>query len=94
VFALEQVDAVVTSTATESPSPTPTLTNTPGIAACAGDCNQDGVVSVNELATAVNIALGVVNVDQCATFDADKNGSVTVDELVKAVNAALTGCTG
>lgn len=61
-------------------------------ASCVGDCNGDGVVTVNEIIIGVNIALGNQTLDQCPSFDANGNGAVTVDELIKAVNNALNGC--
>jgi hypothetical protein len=64
----------------------------PETAACAGDCNGDGSVTVNELIQGVNIALGTMAVTECPSFDADGNSEVTVSELIKAVNNALTGC--
>jgi hypothetical protein len=59
---------------------------------CTGDCNQDGLVTVDELVKGVNIALGLLPVEDCTSFDRNEDGSVTVDELVIAVNAALVGC--
>jgi len=63
-------------------------------AGCAGDCNGDGAVTVDELIKGVNIALGSASLDQCSSFDTNGDGEVTVDELVRAVNNALTGCGG
>jgi hypothetical protein len=68
------------------------VTTTTFGAACAGDCNSDGAVTVDELITGVNIALGGTPLEQCASLDSDGHGAVTVDELVRAVNNALTGC--
>jgi CSLREA domain-containing protein len=59
---------------------------------CLGDCNSNGAVTVDELITGVNIALGTLSVDQCPVFDGNGDGQVTVDELITAVNNALTGC--
>jgi hypothetical protein len=58
---------------------------------CAGDCNGDGTVEVNELIVGVNIALGVVAIAQCPSIG-DSDGMVTVDRLVLAVANALDGC--
>jgi hypothetical protein len=60
--------------------------------ACVGDCNGDGQVTVDELITGVNIALGSADLDTCPVFDSNGDGSVTVDELITAVNNALLGC--
>jgi Ca2+-binding EF-hand superfamily protein len=60
--------------------------------ACTGDCNGDGHVTISELVTAVNIALGSLPAAACSAVDADGNGQVTVDELVGAVGRAEAGC--
>jgi len=59
---------------------------------CAGDCNVDGTVRVNELVTMVAIALGAGEITLCAAGDVNRDGRITVDELVTAVNRALMGC--
>jgi len=59
---------------------------------CAGDCDGDGHVSVDELIMAVAIALGSRPLDDCPGLDADGDGNVSVGELVKAVTAALRDC--
>lgn len=63
-----------------------------GTGACAGDCNDDGVVTVDELIVGVSIALGTVPAAQCAAMDTSGEGQVTVDELIAAVTMALVGC--
>jgi len=65
---------------------------TGSVATCAGDCDGDGSVTVNELIKGVNIALGTLATDQCPSMDVDGDGNITIDELLKAVNAALVGC--
>jgi hypothetical protein len=79
--------ATPTPTTTETPTPIP-----PTPAVCVGDCDDSGTVTVDELIRGVNIALGLVPLDNCGSFDANGNGGVTVNELVQAVNAALEGC--
>ena len=59
---------------------------------CAGDCNGNGSVAINELITAVNIALGNTAIDACAAADGNANGEVAINELIAAVNRALNGC--
>ena len=49
-------------------------------------------MTVDELVTAVNVALGALPVDRCSALDSSGDGEVGVDELVAAVNSALTGC--
>jgi hypothetical protein len=58
------------------------------VSACAGDCENDEAVTVDELIQGIAIAPGIA----CSSFDRDSNGSVTVDELVTALNNALSGC--
>ncbi|MBX3027839.1 autotransporter-associated beta strand repeat-containing protein [bacterium] len=79
------------ATATPSPSPTPTATPTGG-ATCAGDCDGNGAVGINELVLGVNIALGNERVDRCPGFDSNGDGQVGIAELIAAVNNALGGC--
>lgn len=62
-------------------------------ATCSGDCNGDGMVTVNELLLAVNIAtMESVPVELCPSADMDGDGSVTIDEIVVEVGHALNGC--
>ena len=75
--------------ATDTPA-TPTVTPRP--ASCAGDCDGDGAVAINELVTAVGIALGGQPLAACASADQDANGQVAINELIGAVNRALGAC--
>lgn len=59
---------------------------------CAGDCNGDGRVTVDELVHMVNIALGRTDVLACLAGDHDHDGTIVVNEIVAAVNRALTSC--
>jgi YVTN family beta-propeller protein len=78
--------------------PTPTLTPRPTVtpsalpSPCRGDCDGNGVVTVDELVIGVGIALSTQPLDACATLDSDHSMQVTVDELVTAVNNALNEC--
>jgi hypothetical protein len=58
---------------------------------CAGDCDGDGLVTVDELVLAVRLALGD-GLGTCTSLDVDGQAGVTVDELVAAVRNALDGC--
>ena len=60
--------------------------------ACVGDCNGLASVTVDELVEGINIALGVMTLDVCRSFDASGDGFVTVDELLAAIRSALNGC--
>jgi len=73
------------------PGPTPTVTPPPS-GACVGDCDGDHMVSIGELITGVNIALGNTPVSSCEAADADGSGMVVIGELIQAVNNALNGC--
>lgn len=64
----------------------------PASAACVGDCDSDGSVTVDEVVRMVSIALGVMQSSTCAAGDRDNNGEITVDEIVLAVTYALNGC--
>ncbi len=59
---------------------------------CVGDCNSDGSVTVDELQTGINIALGDDVIGSCMNFDRDGDTDVTVDEIVAATDRALVGC--
>ncbi len=62
-----------------------------GAAECA-DCNGDRVVTISELITGINIALGGAEVSACASIDRNNDGRVTIDELIAAITSALYGC--
>ena len=68
------------------------LSARPAAAQCAGDCDGDGEVAINELIIGVNIALGFSEVLDCPSFDTNTDGSVAVNELISGVNALLNGC--
>jgi hypothetical protein len=86
---------VLTNLPTPTPdAPTPTASLTPTATAalpdCAGDCDGDGAVAVNELILGVRSALeGEI---LCAACERDGDGAVSISELVGAVNSALSGC--
>jgi hypothetical protein len=61
---------------------------------CVGDCNGDHQVTVDELPTMVNIALGNAPVMTCAAGDANHDNEITIDEILTALNNALNGCGG
>jgi hypothetical protein len=62
------------------------------VAVCVGDCSEDGRVTVDEVLTMVNAALGLVHVSTCLPSDPDSNGTVTIDEILAGVSNALNGC--
>lgn len=61
-------------------------------AGCVGDCSGDLVVTVDEILTMVNVALGGAPVSACVAGDANGDQLITVDEILTAVNNALNGC--
>jgi hypothetical protein len=63
-------------------------------APCGGDCDLGGTVSIDELITAVRIALGAAGGALCPAVDLNRDGVVSVDEIVASVNRALDGCAG
>ena len=54
-------------------------------AACAGDCDADGRVTIDQLITGVRMALGEAPLTACPAMDADQSGGIQVDDLVAAV---------
>jgi len=60
-------------------------------ASCTGDCGADNAVSVDELITGVDIALGDAAVGSCHSFDRG-DGVVGVEDVVAAVGNAHQGC--
>lgn len=77
---------------TPTPTPLPTPSATAEVSACAGDCSGDGQITVDELITGTNIALGLTPLSACLVFDANGDEQVTIDEILQAVNSALNGC--
>lgn len=88
-----------TPTATPTRTPTNTLTSTPSETptptlprnVCVGDCDGNGQVTVDELLTLVNIALGNAPPSACP-HGVPSGASVDVALIIQAVNNALNGC--
>jgi hypothetical protein len=59
---------------------------------CAGDCNFDRRVSIDELLLGVNMVLENAPHVACPPVDANLDGAVTVNEVIASVRAALNGC--
>jgi hypothetical protein len=59
---------------------------------CIGNCNYSSGVTVDEILTMVNIALGNAAIGSCQAGDANGDGQITVDEILSGVNHALIGC--
>ena len=62
------------------------------VGTCAGDCNEDQQVSIDELVIGINIATDLVPLEGCPALDADADGEVSIDELLISVQNALDGC--
>lgn len=60
--------------------------------ACAGDCNGNDAVAVNEVVTLVNVSLETLPLSACAAGDVNGNGAISIDEIMTAVGFALEGC--
>ena len=75
---------------TSTPILTPTLTPSPP--RCVGDCNNDGVVTVDEILMLVDFALQEASPSGCPVSDEDRNQQITLDEILTAVHNALNGC--
>jgi hypothetical protein len=60
--------------------------------ACAGDCDDSGAVTVDELMAMVNVALDNAAVVTCIAGDRNRDGAITVDEILLAVRSALDAC--
>ena len=73
---------IVVRVNTPKPKPTP----------CRGDCNSDRHVTVDEVLTMMNIALGNSPTSDCIWGDGNHDGTITVDEILAAVSNALNGC--
>ena len=73
--------ATVTAAATATETHTPFATPTGAPAVCTGDCDGSHTVSISELITGVNIALGTRPPSACSAFEAP----VGVAQLVRAV---------
>ncbi|MFI5365207.1 MAG: hypothetical protein ACHQ4J_06250 [Candidatus Binatia bacterium] len=71
-----------------SAPPTPTPTPLP----CAGDCNGNNQVTVDEILTLVDVALIGAPLGPCRAGDINDDGKITIDEILTAVNNALNGC--
>lgn len=66
----------------------------PACQVCVGNCNGSGPVTVDDIITMVNIALGSADISTCSAGDANSDHQITLDEILKAVNNALNGCPG
>ena len=80
------VSATPTLTARPSPSPTPTPTP------CAGDCNGNGRVDIDDFTKAESIIAGQQSFGMCPAFDGNHNGRIDIDDFTVAARNAVLGC--
>lgn len=59
---------------------------------CAGDCDRDRSVTVDEILTGVRILFGSEDISTCPACDRNQDGNITIDEVLAAVGSALNGC--
>ena len=76
-----------TATATTVPTATPTLRG----GDCGADCDGSGHISVADIETLVDVALGSPAAS-CSDADLDHSGSIEIDELVTAVAQSRGPC--
>lgn len=85
-------------TATASPIGTPMATSTttptraPTPVPCVGDCSDSGQVTIDEILTTVDIALGNRDPSLCGPGDRNGDGHITIDEILAAIRNAADGC--
>lgn len=72
-------------------TPTPAPTPTPTLGACAGDCEGTGVVTVADLVTLANVALGNAQPSACPS-GIPPGVEVNVGLIIAAINHALSSC--
>jgi len=68
------------------------LTEAAGAGGCAGDCNADDEVTIEELIKLVNISLGSEATSACAPADTNGDDTITIEEIIGAVANALNQC--
>jgi cysteine-rich repeat protein len=85
--------ATLTPEPTEEP-PTPDTgpTDTPTPPTCAGDCDGDGQVRIEEMVLGVSMVMGKAPMQSCPAFNVDGSDRVTIDELLLGAGNALNGC--
>ena len=59
---------------------------------CAGDCNLDGAVAIDEIITGIGIGSRAMPVDRCYAADRDRSGAIAIDEIVSSVASSIHGC--
>ncbi len=78
-----------TETATVPPGSTPTATAEEEEDECMGDCNEDRLVTIDDLTKCTAIALGIKSRSECHS---SRVHDLTIADLILAVRHALEGC--
>jgi hypothetical protein len=87
----ETASETPTDTPTETPTSEPTATDTPSLE-CVCDCNEDGIVTIDELVRCVERGLELIQPGDCPRADPNRNGKVEAHELVRGVDHFLNSC--
>ncbi len=72
--------------------PVPLAALPPSALECAGDCNGNGTIGIDELVVQVAISLQAQPLARCLAADTNGDTLVSIDELVRGVSGALYGC--
>jgi hypothetical protein len=64
----------------------------PVLDVCPGDCDENEVITVDEILVVIRIALGEADLRSCASADTSDDGQITVEEIIATVDRALDGC--
>lgn len=59
---------------------------------CAGNCDGDDAVTVDEIILLLNITHDRRDITACRSADSDGNGDTSAGAIIAAVNRALRGC--
>lgn len=84
--------APVTPTATSTSAAAPSTATPTSPGGCAGDCDGNGTVSIDELVVLVAMAFERAPMNACAAGNTDGDERITVGEILIAVRQALGGC--
>ena len=59
---------------------------------CAGDCNGNGRVDIDDFTKAETIIVGSLPFSDCPAFDANHNARIDIDDFTAAALIAINGC--
>ena len=62
------------------------------LSVCDGDCDGSWDVTIGDLLTMVNVALGNAPLSNCGAGDVNGDGTITVDEILTGVHNAFSSC--